>query len=286
LGLTHLTSFFQFPFGKSHEVRKDDIKVISYNINLFHLYSWSKTGPTYKNVFEFIAKEKAKIVCLQEFYVENSKFTERQAKASLKMNSHISYVVKKPKSGYGLATYSSYPIVGSGEIKFDKTANACIYTNIKIGKDTIRVYNIHLQSLKLKGRNMNFLLDENYRKDSQKMNEIKEISFRYRDAIKKRAQQVELVTNHIQNSPYPVIVCGDFNDSPISHTYRQMKRNLKDAFVEAGTGVGHTYKGFFPSFRIDYILFNSNFSATSYYSPSISYSDHYPVVTTLRLNKE
>jgi endonuclease/exonuclease/phosphatase family metal-dependent hydrolase len=114
------------------------------------------------------------------------------------------------------------------------------------------------------------------------MEEIKDISFRFRDALKKRAKQVEIVTNHILNSPYPVIVCGDFNDSPISYNYRQMRRNLNDAFIEAGAGVGHTYKGFFPSFRIDYILYNQEFKATSYSSPRIVFSDHYPVVATLR----
>lgn len=283
LGVSHFASFFQFPFGKKIDAKENDIKIISYNVNLFQLYSWSKEPPTNKQIFSFIKEEDFDIICLQEFYVVNEKFNEKQARSMLEANVHIGYITKRNSSSYGLATYSKYPIINSGEIKFENSANASIYTDIIVDKDTIRVYNNHLQSLRLKERNLNFLLNQNQRKDIQRMEEIKDISFRFRDALKKRAKQVEIVTNHILNSPYPVIVCGDFNDSPISYNYRQMRRNLNDAFIEAGAGVGHTYKGFFPSFRIDYILYNQEFSATSYSSPRIYFSDHYPVVATLRM---
>ena len=282
IGISHFSSFFQFPFGKKFEPSEKDIKIISYNVNLFQLFAWASEPPTYKQIFEFLEKENADIVCLQEFYVLNDKFTEMDARTKLDSNVHIGYIITRPNSGYGMVTYSRFPIVSTGEIKFDNSANACIYTDLLIGNDTVRVYNNHLQSLRLKERNLNFLLNQNYRKDAQTMNEIKDISFRYRDALQKRAQQVEVVTNHILNSPYPAIVCGDFNDSPISYNYRQMRQNLNDAFIEAGAGVGHTYKGLIPSFRIDYILYNPIFRATSYYSPRVYYSDHYPVVATLR----
>jgi endonuclease/exonuclease/phosphatase family metal-dependent hydrolase len=255
---------------------------MSYNVNLFQLYSWSKEPPTQNQVFEFIERENIDIVCLQEFYLVNDKFNEKQAKSQFDGNMHVGYIIKRQNSAYGLATYSRYPIINSGEIKFENSANACIYTDLQVGKDTIRVYNNHLQSLRLKERNISFLLNQNFRKETQKMDEIKDISFRFRDAVQKRAKQVEIVTKHMLSSPYPAIVCGDFNDSPISYNYRQMRRNLNDAFIEAGAGVGHTYKGFFPSFRIDYVLYSQSFKATSYSSPRVNYSDHYPVVATLR----
>jgi endonuclease/exonuclease/phosphatase family metal-dependent hydrolase len=282
MGISHFSSFFQFPFGKKVNNLENDIKIMSYNVNLFQLYSWSKVPPTHNQIFEFIEKENIDIVCLQEFYLVNDKFSEKQAGSQFDGNMHIGCIIKRPNSAYGLATYSRYPIINSGEIKFENSANACIFTDLKVDKDTVRVYNIHLQSLRLKERNLNFLLNQSYRKDTQKMDEIKDLSFRFRDAVQKRVKQVEIVTNHIFSSPHPAIVCGDFNDSPISYNYRQMRRNLNDAFIEAGAGVGHTYKGFFPSFRIDYILYNQSFKATSYSSPRVNYSDHYPVVTTLR----
>ncbi|MFA5649018.1 MAG: endonuclease/exonuclease/phosphatase family protein [Bacteroidales bacterium] len=286
IGLSHFANFFQFPFSKNNLETDSDLKVISYNVNLFHLYSWSKEPPTFNSVYAFLRSESPDIVCLQEFYVDSIQFTENDARQMFKYNAHFGYIVNRPKSGYGMATYSRYPIVDTGELKFDNSANACIFTDILVGNDTLRVYNIHLQSFRLEERNLNFLLSQEYRKESQTMDEIKDISFRFRDALRKRAHQVDKVTEHMFSSPYPVIACGDFNESPISYNYHRMTKQLNDAFVEAGVGVGHTYKGFFPSFRIDYILYNPKFTATSYSSPKIYHSDHFPVVTTLAKKKE
>ena len=283
LGINHFSSFFQFPFGKVNTAGKGDVKVLTYNVNLFKLYYWSNEEPTHKKVFEFIRNENIDIVCLQEFYVVNGKLSEKQAREKIGYNAHIGYIVKRKESGYGLATFSKYPIVNTGEIKFENSANACIFTDVLINGDTVRVYNNHLQSVRLKERNISFLINQNYRKDSQKMDEIKDISFRYRDALVKRAKQVELVTEHILKSPYPAIVCGDFNESPISYNYRQMRKNLDDSFVEMGSGVGYTYRGFIPSFRIDFILYNPKFKSTSYRSPKVNYSDHYPVISTINV---
>jgi len=284
LGVNHFSSFFQFPFGKMNTQGKGDVKVLTYNVNLFKLYYWSKEKPTHEKVFEFIRNENVDIVCLQEFYVVNGELSEKQAQEKIGYNAHVGYIVKRRESAYGLATFSKYPIVNTGEIKFENSSNACIFTDVLIRGDTVRIYNNHLQSVRLKGRNINFLINQSYRNNSQKMDEIKDISFRYRDALVKRAKQVDLVTEHIQKSPYPAIVCGDFNESPISYNYRQMRKNLDDSFVEMGSGVGYTYRGFIPSFRIDFILYNKNFSATSYRSPKVSFSDHYPVISTLSIN--
>ena len=283
LGVTHFSSFFQFPFGKNSSVNESDIKVLTYNVNLFKLYFWAEKNPVQNEIFRFLKDEKPDIVCLQEFYVDSKKFSEQQARMKLNYNAHIGYIVKKKGSGYGLATFSRYPIADSGEIKFENSANSCIYTDLVIGSDTVRVYNNHLQSLRLKERNISFLLNQNFRKDAQKMDEIKDISFRYRDALIKRARQVDMVTRHILKSPYPVIVCGDFNDSPISYNYRKMRENLEDSFIEMGAGIGYTYRGIIPTFRIDYIFHSSVFNATSYSSTHVDFSDHYPVITTLRV---
>ncbi len=283
IGVSHFSTFFQFPFGKENVIDENDIKVITFNVNLFNLHSWSEKSPTYNEVYAFLNQQDANIITLQEFYVIDDEFTESMAKEMMPNHfSHIDYIIERSNSAFGMVTFSTYPIINTGEIKFEDTANTCIFTDIVVNNDTIRVYNSHLQSLRLKERNMNFLHNQKFRKDAQAIDEIKDISFRYRDALKKRARQVEVFTNHILRSPYPAIVCGDFNDSPISYNYNQMRRNLNDAFVQAGSGVGYTYQGLFPSFRIDYILYSPTFKATSYQSPKVNYSDHYPVVATLR----
>jgi len=105
-------------------------------------------------------------------------------------------------------------------------------------------------------------------------------------AFKGRAHQAQMISRHIDNSAYPVIVCGDFNDTPVSYVYRMMRGDLKDAFVEAGKGFGGTYNGKLPSFRIDYILFDPKFEAYNFERNKLNLSDHYPIITTINLHTE
>lgn len=280
LGANHLNSFIQLPYGKSTENEKTDLKVLSYNVNLFRLYPWSKKPPAYKNVINFIKKNNFDIVCLQEFYTKANQFSEEQAKEQLGMYSHIRYILKRPQSGYGIAIFSKYPIVNSGDIIFENTFNSCTFADIKVNDDTIRIYNNHLQSLRLKERNFNFLLKNEFRNESNKYDELKDILLRLHDAFDKRAFQVDKVAKHIATCPYPIILCGDFNDSPVSYTYKSLTKRLNDPFKAVGVGFVYTYSGFWHSYRIDYILNSPEFKALNFYSPRINYSDHYPVVTS------
>ncbi len=118
--------------------------------------------------------------------------------------------------------------------------------------------------------------------DKNTVSEIKDISFKFRDALIKRALQVNMITAHIKNCKYPVVVCGDFNDSPFSYTYYELTRNLNDTFKEAGKGLANTYVRFFP-YRIDYILHSNNIEAISFSSPRVDYSDHYPVLGAFKI---
>ena len=98
-----------------------------------------------------------------------------------------------------------------------------------------------------------------------------------------RANQVDILKRNIDHSPYPVIICGDFNDTPASYTYHEMTAGFHDSFCKAGTGfLGSTYAGNFPSFRIDYILYDDAFTASNYSKNSINFSDHYPVQVFLK----
>ncbi len=282
LGLGTFSNFFQFPFGKRSCAKEKTVKVLTYNVHLFQQLAWSDQKPTYSSVSKFIESQDPDIFCIQEFYTVKGKLSEKEFRSKHnEYKGHIHYIVKRKETAYGLATFSKFPIVNKGEIKFDRSANACIYTDVVINNDTVRIYNIHLQSLRLKERNLRFLSDQDFRKSSQKLDEIKDISFRYRDAVVKRSQQVELVVRHIESCKYRVVVCGDFNESPVSFNYIQMRQKLNDAFVDAGRGVGHTYRSLLPSLRIDYILYSNSIKACYYASPHVNYSDHYPVVAKL-----
>lgn len=281
LGTSHLLNFIQLPFGKKIENLNPSFSILSYNINLFRLYSWSNQTPSFSKISEFVKEKNVDIACFQEFFVVEGKLSEKTVSSELKMNSHIEYVIKSNSTSYGIATYSKFPIVGKGEIPFENTANACIYTDIRVGVDTIRVYNCHLQSLKLKERNLSFLLNQSHKKEGN-IAEIKEISFKFRDALKKRADQVNMIMEDVRKCPYLVIICGDFNDSPISYTYHEMTKNMLDAFKEVGKGFANTYVRFFP-YRIDYILHCKNLKAINFSSPRIDFSDHYPVLCSFEL---
>ena len=87
----------------------------------------------------------------------------------------------------------------------------------------------------------------------------------------------------VHESPYPVILCGDFNDTPVSYTYHKLSRKLNDAFIGSGIGMGTTFRGNFPYVRIDYMLYSNDFKAYRYQTGKINWSDHYPVMARFKL---
>ncbi len=171
-------------------------------------------------------------------------------------------------------------------IAFKESLNGCIFTDLVIRGDTIRIYNCHLQSVRLR-KDYNDLLDSlifNY--SEKQLDELKEVSVRMRQAYIQRAEQVDILARHINASPYPVIVCGDFNDTPVSYAYKKISKDLKDAFVIAGNGIGHSFRGNLPYVRIDYILCGDPFKIIDYNTEKVRWSDHYPVTARFILSEK
>jgi endonuclease/exonuclease/phosphatase family metal-dependent hydrolase len=200
---------------------------------------------------------------------------------------HVYYTDRIPgKLDFGMATFSKYPIVRKEMIEFNESLNGSMSSDIVIGNDTIRIYNCHLQSIRLRN-DYNDLLDSlifNY--NEKQLNELKDITIRLRQAYIQRAHQVDILTGHIASSAYPVIVCGDFNDTPVSYTYKSLSKNKKDVFIESGSGIGTTFRGNFPYVRIDYILYSPWFKSEYYKSEKVNWSDHYPVRVRFRLGEK
>lgn len=285
IGYTFFFRIIQIHTPWSHKKQTNihtSFKVLSFNVRLFNLYNWTSRSNDGREIVRFTEREAPDIICFQEFYTrEKGSYSEAELFKHLPKNKfhHIKYTYSKHGvSNFGIATLSKYPIISRGEVSFDNTYNACIYSDLRIGNDTIRVYNNHLQSVRFLKQDYDFIdtLKLNY--DSRNFIGLLDITYRLKQAFVKRAQQAEKISAHIKSSPYPVIVCGDFNDSPISFTYQKMQKNLNDAFMESGTGFGNTYLGKFPSFRIDYILHDKDLSSSNYRSPKLELSDHYPVV--------
>jgi len=284
LGINHFNGFVRLPYGNTTRQLKAQFKVMTYNVNLFRLYSWSKLKPSYSEVFNYVKNNSFDVVCLQEFYLKEGKLNLDQAKLQSGMQIYSSYIFRRSTSAYGLAILTNLHVVCTGEISFPNSFNACMYADVVKGADTIRVYNLHLQSTRLKERNFNFLLRNEFKFDSKNYDELKDLLTRFGVAFTKRARQVNMVVEHMRTCRYPIIICGDFNDSPVSYTYHTLTASLHDTFKDAGSGVVVTFNGLWPSYRIDYVLRDKRFSTVSYASPRLKFSDHYPVVVEVQLS--
>ena len=282
LGWTYISSWVQISLKKDTNEKPEQsiVNILSYNVRLFDIYDWNKDKNTSKKIFDFINTEKPNVICFQEFNTRSKKgITEERISKLLKGKyySHINYSDSKTKAGYGIATYSTYPIIKRQVITFPNSSSSCVCTDIRFNNDTVRIFNCHLQSIKFKANNYSFISNSKILEEDERMREIKDISYRLRDAFKKRAKQAQILARVIKKSPYKVIVCGDFNDVPFSYTYHTIKKGLNDSFIEAGAGFGNTYLGKFPSFRIDYILHSDDVVCFDYTKHKVELSDHFPI---------
>lgn len=288
LGIGKIFGMFQISFthqlDDAAQKEKGRLKVMSFNVRLFDLYNWFHSTDTRDRIFEFLDKEKPDVLCFQEFFS-----SERGApfyrnddtlRKLLSMYSHIEYTLTLHEGDHwGIATFSKYPILNKQAVHFQKRGgNIFIYTDIKAGDDTIRVFNTHLESVRFRWEDYKFI--QNLGNDEVQQDEVKgglNILRRLKRAFVKRSMQVQVLHDTMDASPYPIILCGDFNDSPPSYTYHILADDLKDAYRESGSGFGKTYSGPFPSFRIDYIFHDKRINSYGYKTMHEELSDHYPI---------
>lgn len=293
LGFNHLRHFYQITLWSGpNDESNTQVKVMSYNVRLFDLYNWAENRQTRNEIFKLLVRENAGIYCFQEFYVrEDGAFNTRDTLKSLLKIQHVhegyTHYIPNGKQSFGLATFSVYPIVKKEMIHFKNDDNNCmIVSDIKINEDTIRVINAHLASIRFQKADYEYMGDEKSGKQWYKF-EVPEqrILTRLKNAFVKRVEQVTKLNEIVSQSTYPVIVCGDFNDTPISYAYRIATQNLKDAFVESGNGIGNTYIGKFPSFRIDYILHSESLHSYAFQTLPEVLSDHHPIECMIEIEK-
>lgn len=272
------------------------LKIMSYNVRNFDLYNWSENEEARENMMELIREEDPDIVCFQEFYTSTSDKGDFHNVKFLVNNLNYKHyhfeesLTLRAKDRWGLAIFSKHPIEKKGKIKFSNSKNnMAVYTDILANNQIIRLFNVHFQSIHLGKRDLKYVKSlkglgkEALSKIEEHIKSSNSILQKLKLAYQKRAVQAKDLSQHIDRSPYPVVICGDFNDTPVSFTYQTVKQDMKDAFLETKTGLGGTYNGPLPSFRIDYIFTDSTFVIHDFDVLKKDYSDHYPITCTFEM---
>ena len=263
-GYNYLGSLYKFSSSKK-VADSENISVMNYNVRLFNLYDWIPEKNVEIKIVNLIKQQQPDILSIQEYHPHQS--------VDLSFYPHKYEELSGKRIKYGQAIFSKFPIVNSGSIEFPDTANNAIFADIVKGKDTIRVYNVHLESLRIT-------------QDVEQLNT--EDSERIFKSIGKtfvmQQFQSELFLLHKKSCEYPMIICGDFNNTPYSYVYRKIKGDLIDAFEEAGNGFGKTFNFKYFPIRIDYVLVDKAFTVNSFKTLDEKLSDHFPVIAEVKLH--
>lgn len=252
-------------------------KVMTYNVRSFY----GENGESsVDDILRLVDDQEPDLICLQEF---NSRLAVRSEEfALLEEKYEIAHFGRTdaPDSVYGstLAILSKYRILRTGTVL---TPSSSVWADVVMGEDTVRVFNNHLRSTAINASDNEFITRHRFLTDTARETKIRSIVTRLRENSVLRAAQVDSIALVVDAVAGRRIVCGDFNDTPMSYVYRTMARGLRDAFSECGSGYAHTFRGFYNTLRIDYVLIGG-FDPLSYEVLPVDYSDHHPVVVRLK----
>ena len=253
LGISHIKSSFNF--NHNYSLNNRSIEIMSYNVHLLNLYNWVKIDSIPIKISNFIKQESPDILCFQEFQTSIApKFDYPYHYGSITDN----------KSE--LVIFSKFKFFNTGSIEFPNSSNRAIFADLIVKSDTIRVYNIHLQSTGINTDISNLDSDQS----DAMLRQLKK-------SFIAQEQQAKIVISHINKSPFKYIISGDFNNTSYSYIYRLLRSNLIDSFEEAGSGFGSTFSFKYYPLRIDFILLNSSFQVNNHKNYKLEYSDHYPI---------
>ena len=272
--------------SSSEYPNQNSLRIMSYNVRLFDYYEWLSNDRTTTRdaIYQHIKDQDPDVLCFQEYLrVKNSDFIQEEDIKAINDYDyfHQEYVISNVNRQIGVATYSKYPIIKTEVVKFDNTAKQfAVFTDIVKNNDTIRVYNIHLQSIKIHQDDYDFFNSRDGINE-EATNGIKRMIRKLKHAYPLRVQQAETILEHAKSSPYPTIICGDFNDTPMSYVYNSFNRNFYDAFRGNSFGLGSTYAGKLPAGRIDYIFHSDKLTSINFSIQNEVYSDHYAITSEM-----
>ena len=258
-----LGTFIKVDFnGDNDEV--GELKVMSYNVRSFNRLAEDHSINTKEKITQLIKQEKPDVVCFQEVgFSMQPEFLDYPY-------SYLKKILEGNKIHLGL--FSKYPIVNAETINFENSINNGSYADILFKGDTVRIYNVHMQSLGVTPGSGNI-----------RSKPVEDIYDRVNHKFKRQMNQAKLIQQHKLSSPYPTLLSGDFNNTQFSSTYQLLRGDMKDTFIEKGKGLGRTYDFLFVPFRIDFIFADNHFEILSHKNYDDKFSDHFPVMASFRL---
>ena len=271
LGLFYLSRYYKIDIDRHYDtsfVERHYTKVMTYNV----------LEGKKPELLTYIEKHNPDILCLQEIATTGENWEILTAKYKT--------TYKNVGSDANNQILSKFRILRSGEIDGLPRKNG-VWADLRVKDDTIRVVSLHLKSTSIRPEDTQFLEKHEYILDKERDSKLRSIVERLVDNNCKRAEQAECVAQFLEKSPYKVIVCGDFNDVPLSYTYNCISRNLDDTFSKMADGFAYTYNTKYRLLRIDNILVSPSVEVVSYeVDNDIDLSDHYPVISRVKLNNK
>ena len=264
--IPYIGTIYQVRLFNSDHDGKSSFKIATYNVGMF---GREISGFKAEDILAEMKRQNVDIFCIQE-YMEHIGDKDNS-------ESYKTYFTSMAKGRNDMVIFSRrFPIKKSGIIDFGPTNNSGMWADIDAGGKVIRVFNVHLETTGFNRTMRKIAKMEMQGSHIEENTIISAIYGNYTRGMVVRAGQANIVAQEIRNSPYPVIVCGDFNDVPYSYTYNTMKGDLVDGFKECGKGFMGTFRGKKKA-RIDYIFHDETLSGETYYTQELSYSDHNPV---------
>ena len=270
------------------------IKVMSYNVRDFDLYNWSENVNSKDKIFQTIQELNPDVIAFQEFYNDTTR--EFSTIEQLKQLGYKHYfftkeLVLRNTDEWGISLFSKFPIREHGNIMkqpfktgYGKKPFKGLYADIAIGDTVIRFVNVHLQSIYFGTQDYETI--EEFRA-TQNLDEhgARSIVIKLKKAFERRARQADELKAFLNEQTKPIILCGDFNDLPNSYVTNTISKEMKDAFIDYGFGIGHSYNGKIPFLRIDYMLTTPSFEIHKFRVLSNKISDHFPIYMECSLGK-
>ena len=280
---------FHLPGTPGKKASGSFLRIMAYNVHGFGGFDKSQGKSILTGINKLVENEQPDVLNIEEFYVDVSTRDTVFSSLGKVVNAKGFYFKAYDSERWdtsGIAIVSRLPIINKGVVSSSDSKNPiqAIFADIKNGNYIFRDYCVHLKSTQFADKEHEYLKSLS-QSGKFSIGELKLIIEKLKIAFINRSYQVALIKQHMKNCPYPYVIAGDFNDTPISYAVNEINSDLNDAFVKKGSGLGITYYGDFPHFQIDYILASKQFNIENFQTPDKKLSDHFPVISDLSVIK-